>query len=152
MGTISLDHLACIGYRPANIPERELCIDNLLVRIHFIIEMICWTGLAPWEIGFPYPGSLISTFLANILPLSLPWPEFSAERPCVKEPYWWRSLAVQGYLAHKKTPTPPGPPYDPRHRPTVGSWGIAFFKVRYPCRGGVLADANGWRTTLGPWA
>ena len=28
---------------------------------------------------------------------------------------------VQGYLAHKKTPTPPGPPLDPRHRPTVGS-------------------------------
>ena len=26
--------------------ERELFIDNLLVRIHFIIEMIWWTGLA----------------------------------------------------------------------------------------------------------
>ena len=24
-------------------------IDNLLVRIHFIIVMIGWTGLAPWE-------------------------------------------------------------------------------------------------------
>ena len=23
--------------------------DNLLVRIHFIIVMIRWTGLAPWE-------------------------------------------------------------------------------------------------------
>ena len=30
-------------------PEREFVIDNLLVRIHFIIEMIKWTGLAPWE-------------------------------------------------------------------------------------------------------
>ena len=29
--------------------EREFFIDNLLVRIHFIIEMIWWTGLAPWE-------------------------------------------------------------------------------------------------------
>jgi len=29
--------------------EREFCIDNLLVRIHFIIVMIWWTGLAPWE-------------------------------------------------------------------------------------------------------
>ena len=27
--------------------ERELFIDNLLVRIHFIIVMIRWTGLAP---------------------------------------------------------------------------------------------------------
>ena len=29
--------------------EREFFIDNLLVRIHFIIEMLWWTGLAPWE-------------------------------------------------------------------------------------------------------
>ena len=28
---------------------------------------------------------------------------------------------VQGYLAHKKTPNPLGPPEDPRQRPTVGS-------------------------------
>ena len=27
-------------------PEREFFNDNLLVRIHFIIEMIWWTGLA----------------------------------------------------------------------------------------------------------
>jgi len=27
--------------------ERGFFIDNLLVRIHFIIEMIWWTGLAP---------------------------------------------------------------------------------------------------------
>ena len=39
--------------------EREFFIDNLLVRIHFIIEMIWWTGLAPWEFEFPFPGSLI---------------------------------------------------------------------------------------------
>ena len=29
--------------------EREFFIDNLLVRIHFIIETIWWTGLAPWD-------------------------------------------------------------------------------------------------------
>ena len=29
--------------------EREFFIDNLLLRIHFIIEVIRWTGLAPWE-------------------------------------------------------------------------------------------------------
>ena len=43
--------------------EREFFIGNLLVRIHFIIEMIRWTGLAPWEFEFPFPGSLTSTFL-----------------------------------------------------------------------------------------
>ena len=43
--------------------EREFFIDNLLVRIHFIIVMIWWTGLAPWEFEFLFPGSLISTFL-----------------------------------------------------------------------------------------
>ena len=32
-------------------------------RIHFIIVMIRWTGLAPSEFEFPFPGSLISTFL-----------------------------------------------------------------------------------------
>jgi len=31
------------------IREREFFIDNLLVRIHFIIVMIRWTGLSPWD-------------------------------------------------------------------------------------------------------
>jgi len=48
--------------------EREFFIDNLLVRIHFIIEMIRWTGLAPWEFKFPFPGSLASTFQARAGP------------------------------------------------------------------------------------
>jgi len=40
--------------------ERERVIDNLLVRIHFIIVMIKWTGLAPT--AAPYRGtSLIRT-------------------------------------------------------------------------------------------
>jgi len=43
--------------------EREFFIDNLPVRIHFIIAMIRWTGLVPWEFEFPFPGSLTSTFL-----------------------------------------------------------------------------------------
>ena len=37
-----------------------------------------------------------------------------------------RLRVVQGYLAQKKTPTPLSSPYDPRHRPTVGSSGGAF--------------------------
>ena len=28
---------------------------TVLVRIHFIIVMIRWTGLAPWEFEFPTP-------------------------------------------------------------------------------------------------
>jgi len=36
--------------------EREFFIDNLPVRIHFIIVMIRWTGLAPWDFEFPFPG------------------------------------------------------------------------------------------------
>ena len=30
--------------------------------------MIRWTGLAPWEFEFPFPGSLTSTFLATLTP------------------------------------------------------------------------------------
>ena len=53
--------------------ERDFFIDNLLVRIHSIIEMIKWTGLAPWEFEFPFPGSLTSTFLGQVwLSLALP--------------------------------------------------------------------------------
>ena len=47
-------------------PEREFFSDNLLVRIHFIIVMIRWTGLAPWEFEFPFPGSLTSTFVVQV--------------------------------------------------------------------------------------
>ena len=43
-------------------PKRDLFVGNLLVRIRFIIEMIWWTGLAPWDFKFPFSGSLISTF------------------------------------------------------------------------------------------
>jgi hypothetical protein len=42
-------------------------IDNLLVRILFIIEVIWWTGFAPSKFGFPFPGSLIPTFLADLI-------------------------------------------------------------------------------------
>ena len=53
----------CHALETNNPSEREFFIDNLLVRIHFIIEMIWWTSLAPWDFEFPFPGSLISTFL-----------------------------------------------------------------------------------------
>ena len=53
-----------IGHLP-KVGEREFFIDNLLVLIHLVIVMIRWTGLAPWEFEFPFPGSLISTFLGE---------------------------------------------------------------------------------------
>ena len=35
--------------------------NSLLTTYWFIIEMIWWTGLAPWEFELPLTGSLIST-------------------------------------------------------------------------------------------
>jgi len=40
------------GFGASHLPddystEREFFIDNLLVRVHFIIVMIRWTSLAP---------------------------------------------------------------------------------------------------------
>ena len=41
---------------------------NLLVRTHFIIVMIRWTGLAPWEFECPFPQSnLCRRFLGEVL-------------------------------------------------------------------------------------
>ena len=48
--------------------ERDFLMDNLLVRIHFIIVIIRWIGLAPWEFEFPFRGSLASTFLGRPVP------------------------------------------------------------------------------------
>jgi len=46
--------------------EREFFFDNLLVRNHFIIVMIRWTGLAPWEFESPFRRRLqIQQELAN---------------------------------------------------------------------------------------
>jgi len=59
------------GALPApRVSKRRFFIDNLLVRIHFIIVMIRWTGLAPWEFEFPFPGSL--AFHRRLLRVHLP--------------------------------------------------------------------------------
>ena len=59
-----MDYLVSVSNIPSYVyQEREFFIHNLLVRIHSIIEMIWLTGLAPWEFEFPFPSSLISTFL-----------------------------------------------------------------------------------------
>ena len=50
--------------------ERDFFIVNLLVRIHFVIVMMRWTGLAPWEFEFSFLCSLTSTFLSVCVYLS----------------------------------------------------------------------------------
>jgi len=40
------------------VAEREFFIDDRLVRIHFVILMIRWAGLAPREFELPFPGGL----------------------------------------------------------------------------------------------
>ena len=70
------------GYEPLGLARERLIIDNLLAPIHLIIVMIRWTGLAPWQLEFPFQGSLISTchpILSRV-----------------------NSVHIQGYLAHKK--------------------------------------------------
>jgi len=47
--------------------EREFFIGNLLVRIHLIIVMIRWTGLAPWK--FDAGGYLVVVLEGNLLPI-----------------------------------------------------------------------------------
>ena len=50
--------------------EREFFIDNLLLWIHYIIVMKRWTGPAPCDFDFPFPGILIYTFLSTSLTFS----------------------------------------------------------------------------------
>ena len=52
---------------PLELLEKEFFIDNPLGQIHFIIEMIYWTNLAPWDFELPFPGSLISNSLVDFL-------------------------------------------------------------------------------------
>ena len=73
---------------PSRRLQREFFIDNLLVRIHFINVMIRWTGLAPWEFEFPFPGSLTSTFLE--------WGEGTASRAPIYLRQWGDSGETVG--------------------------------------------------------
>jgi len=55
----------------------------------------------------------------------IPKPESRIPNPEPRDPGNNNSTPLQGYLAHKIPPPPPGPPYEPRHGPTVGSYGVA---------------------------
>ena len=52
---------------PQTPQQGEFFIDKLLVRVHLIIVMIRWTGLAPWEFEFSFPGGRAFTFLASTI-------------------------------------------------------------------------------------
>ena len=56
----------CADVRAGRARHDPFFVDNLLVRTYSLIVMIRWTGLAPWEFEFPFPGSLTSTFLAGL--------------------------------------------------------------------------------------
>ena len=100
--------------KPRTPRERDFFIDNRPVRIHFIIEMIWWTSLAPWQLELPFPGSLISTFLART---PKPYRVTSLVR---------RRTPLQGVFAHKKLP-PLGPYSRPVPRVLGGSKGVERF-------------------------
>ena len=67
--------------------ESEVFIDNLLVRIHFILEMIWWTGLVLWQFEFPFGGSLISTCSDSNMTFPLIYLAWNAR---TSEPKWMR--------------------------------------------------------------
>ena len=53
--------------------------------------MIKWTGLAPWEFEFPFPGSLTSTFLQVINTVTLALELAARERqPTGPNPLYYR--------------------------------------------------------------
>ena len=105
---------------PSSCREKEFFIDNLLVRIHFIIVMIRWTGLAPWEFEFPFPAhsapaavtrraltpntvELIPT-IGALFPRCGPVQDpvltlLRAQAASLRAP---TTATLQGYLAHKK--------------------------------------------------
>jgi hypothetical protein len=47
--------------------ERKFFMNDLLVQIHFVIEMIWWTGFAPSEFEFPF-SRLLYVYLPSDFP------------------------------------------------------------------------------------
>jgi hypothetical protein len=67
----------------------------LTTRIHFIIVMIRWTGLAPWEFEFPFRGSLTSIFLMNLVCQAFYVGLNSVSRADLRE--YWKNLCAGGH-------------------------------------------------------
>ena len=55
--TLGVFYISKWGTRAGLKVDRDVLINNLLVRIHFVIVMIRWTGLAPWVFESPLPGA-----------------------------------------------------------------------------------------------
>ena len=70
--------------------EREFFVGNLLVRINFIIVMIRWTGLAPWEFEFSFSGSLEYTFLVEPRNTRAGWRSGLRRKPNTRNPKNWK--------------------------------------------------------------
>ena len=48
--------------------------------------MIKWTGLAPWDFDFPFPGSLTFTFLKVLSPMENPRESVLCGKPTGPDP------------------------------------------------------------------
>ena len=59
------------------VSKREYFIDILLVRNHFIIVMIRWTGLVPWEFKFYVPCRLTKISDSHVRHMKLAWAALS---------------------------------------------------------------------------
>jgi len=60
-------------HRVAITKERNVSIDNLLIRIHFIIKRIWWTGLAAWEVEFAFSLQVTATSAEGVQTNRLLW-------------------------------------------------------------------------------
>ena len=65
---VRLGALHTTSRKPLAATERELFIDNLLVRIHCIIVTIRWAGLAPWEFESRYGSARMNPFSERLPP------------------------------------------------------------------------------------
>ena len=65
--------------------KREFFVDNLLIRVQFIIEMIWWTGLAPWEFKLPFFRLICTERMFAPLYKTV----------CPSEGWWYAEVAVR---------------------------------------------------------
>ena len=95
---------------------------TLLVRIHLIIVMIRWTGLAPWEFEIPFPGAgaligagvdgvvdrgvpglvcpLLHLRLRPVHPPTAQWLQCPADGDALSRSLWLSPYLWGGRLAH----------------------------------------------------
>ena len=109
MSEVPLYSTEWLGYRP---PPKSIQSELFsLARENEFAVKEHWTRvrLGGWGLGGRASGLRFRGYR-----------EFSRFRG-YRERLGYRKRLVQGFLAHEKTPTPLEPPWDPMHRPTVGS-------------------------------